>query len=251
MVQYKTEAIVLRSRRYKEADAIITLLTREKGKVTGVAKSVYKPVSKLRGGVQPYSVNEMLLSEGRSSLHTLIQSDCIEMLLPIRQSYEAMALGAYWAELLEIFGQEEMADDELYLLGKAGFFSIAVNPDHLTRLVLEIRLISQQGLRPDFDHCCHCGGSLVSGVAGGFSSSDGGFICRSCESRALEYKRISPSVRGLWQGLENVALDKMSRVKLDARQADDLGQVLHRWIIRQTGRPIKTWELLRGGIQNE
>ena len=110
MVQYKTEAIVLRLRKYREADALVTLLTRERGKVACVAKGIYKPSSKLRGGVQPFSIDEMMLDEGRSSLHTLIQSDCMEMLLPLRQSFEGMTLAAYWAELLENFSQEEMAD---------------------------------------------------------------------------------------------------------------------------------------------
>jgi DNA repair protein RecO (recombination protein O) len=249
MVQYKTEAIVLRSRRYREADALVTLLTKEKGKVTGVAKSVYKPTSKLRGGVQPYSVNDMLLSEGRSSLHTLIQSDCVDILLPIRQSYDAMALGAYWAELLEVFGQEEMADDELYLLGKAGFLGIALNPCDLTRLVLEIRLISQQGLRPDFEHCCRCGKPLGTGPATRFSSADGGFLCRSCEPGTGERVGVNPGVRGLWRGLEGLSLDKVSRLRLDPGQADDLGQVLRRWLARHTGKPLKTWGLIKGGIK--
>ena len=251
MVLYKTEAMVLRSRRYREADALLTLLTREKGKVSVVAKGAYKPASKLRGGVQPYSINEMQISEGRSTLHTLIQSDCVEMLLPIRQSYEAMALGAYWAELLEVFGQEGMADDGLYLLGKAGFLSVAVNPRHLTRLVLEIRLIGQQGLRPDFDRCCACGEPFDGAAVTRFSSAEGGFLCRACPSRAGGHMRVSPGTRGLWRGLEGVALDKMGRVRLDPRQGDDLSEVLRWWISRHTGKPMKTWELLREVFANE
>jgi len=247
MVQYKTEAIVLRSRRYKEADALITLLTSERGKVTAVARSVYKPVSKLRGGVQPYSVNDMLLSEGRSALHTLIQSDCLEALLPIRQSYEALVLGAYWAELLDIFGQEDMADEDLYLIGKAGFYSIAVDPGALTRMVLEIRLISQQGLRPDFQRCCRCGGGLGAGVTISFSSADGGFLCGDCEASGGRFIKVSSSVRGLWQGLENMPLDKTGRIRPSRSQAEELSRVLREWIARHTGKAMKSWELLKGG----
>ena len=112
MAQYKTEAIILRCRKYKEADGLVTLLTKERGKVSAVAKSIYKPGSKLRGGVQPFSINEIMLNEGRSSLHRLLQSQCLEMFLPLRQSYEAMAYAAYWAELLETFSLE---GDTLFL----------------------------------------------------------------------------------------------------------------------------------------
>lgn len=244
MVQYKTEAIVLRLRKYKEADALVTLLTRERGKTTGVAKGVYKPTSKLRGGVQPYSINEMMLDAGRSTLHTVIQSECLEMLLPMRQSYEAMAWGAYWAELLENFGQEELADEELYQLAKAGFLGLAVDAGVLMGRVLEIRLIAQQGLRPDFSACSRCGGTLGKEKAGWFSSGEGGFLCRACGENAGGATRVSPSAASLWQGLENLALDKLRRVTLTGSQMDELGKVLKLWILRHTGKPMKTWPMI-------
>ena len=244
MVQYKTEAIVLRLQKYREADALVTLLTRERGKITGVARGIYKPTSNLRGGVQPYSINVMMLDAGRSTLHTLIQSECLEMLLPLRHSYEAMALGAYWAELLENFGQEEMADESLYLLAKAGFLGLAVNAGALMGRVLEIRLISQQGLRPDFLFCCRCGNAMDREKAACFSPEEGGFLCGSCSTHTQGQLRVSPSVFGLWQGLENLGLDKLGRVSVSSYQLDELERVLRLWILRHTGKPMKTWSMI-------
>ena len=244
MLQYKTEAIVLRLREYREADALVTLLTKERGKVSGVAKSVYKPSSKLRGGVQPYSVNDMMLSQGRGSLHTLIQSECVEMLLPIRHCFEAMALGAYWAELLESFGQEELPDDELYLLGKTGFMGIAVDPRPVMRLVLEMRLISQQGIRPDFSTCCKCGKGMNHDQLTCFAPADGGFLCGDCTTAADGSVKVSKAVAGLWQGLEKMSLDKLKRVELADYQARELGNVLYRWLLRHTDRPLKSRAIL-------
>ena len=244
MVQYKTESIVLRLRKYREADALATLLTRERGKVTAVAKGIYKPSSTLRGGVQPYSINEMMLDAGRSGLHTLIQSECLEMLLPLRQNYEAIAFSAYWSELLENFGQEELADDELYQLAKAGFLGIALNAGQLMGRVLEVRLIGQQGLRPDFTYCCHCGKPLVKGKLCFFSVGEGGFLCGPCSKGLTGYAKVSPAVPGLWQGLENLAMDKLDRLNVTNQQLDELGRVLKQWIIRHTGRPMKTWPMI-------
>ena len=246
MVQYKTEAIILRLAKYREADALVTLLTKERGKITAVAKSVYKPTSTLRGGVQPYSISEMMLDAGRSTLHTLIQSEYMEMLVPLRQRYEAMALGAYWAELLETFAQEEMADDDLYQLAKAGFLGLAVNGGMLMGRVLEIRLIAQQGLRPDFGICCRCGGAADPGKYAWLSPGEGGFLCQTCAAQAKGAIRVSPGTPGLWQGLENLSLDKLTRVSLTEWQLDELGIVLKHWIMSHAGRPMKTWPILPG-----
>ena len=244
MVQYKTEAIVLRLRKYREADALATLLTRERGKVTGVAKGVYKPSSTLRSGVQPYSINNMMLDAGRSTLHTLIQSESVEMLLPIRQNYEAMAFGAYWSELLENFSQEDLADDGLYQLAKAGFLGLALHAGPLMARALETRLIEQQGLKPDFVLCCHCGSPLGKEKAGWFSPGEGGFLCGSCSKEATGYIRISPAVPGLWQGLENLALDKLDRLSVTDKLLEELGKILRQWITYHTGWPMKTWPMI-------
>jgi DNA repair protein RecO (recombination protein O) len=186
----------------------------------------------------------MLLDAGRSTLHTLIQSECKEMLLPLRQNYEAMAFGAYWAELLENFGQEELADDSLYQLAKAGFLGLAVNAGPLMGRVLEIRLIEQQGLKPDFAACCDCGRPLGKEKGCFFSAGGGGFLCGACAKASSGYIRVSPAVPGLWQGLENLALDKLGRLSLTDHQMEELGKVLKQWIVSQTGRPLKTWPMI-------
>ncbi|MCL1849646.1 MAG: DNA repair protein RecO [Clostridiales bacterium] len=245
MVQYKTEAVVLRLIKYRDSDALVTLLTRERGKISAVAKGVYKPASSLRGGVQPYSISEMMLDAGRSTLHTLIQSDCLEMLLPLRQRYEALALGAYWAELLDSFAQEELADEELFQLAKAGFLGLAVNASLLMGRVLEIRLIAQQGLRPDFGTCCRCGRPTGKDTSAWFSTGEGGFLCSLCANQARGVVRVSPAAPSLWQGLENLPLDKLGRATLTRSQLDELGDILRQWIVNHTGRPMKTWPLIK------
>ncbi|MDR1194422.1 MAG: DNA repair protein RecO [Peptococcaceae bacterium] len=245
MVSYKTEAIVLRLREYREADSLVTLLTRARGKVTAVAKGVYKPASKLRGGAQPYSVNAMMLDQGRSSLHILQQSECLEMMLPLRQSYEGMTLGAYWAELLENFAQEEMAEDSLYFLAKAGFFGLSARADKLMCRALEIRLIQQQGLSPDFHACCRCGRKGTTGGFPAFSAGAGGFLCGDCGGAAADGIRVGAAAAGLWQGLENLALDKLDRLRAGPEQLDELGRLLRRWISQQAGKPMRTCPLLK------
>ena len=165
------------------------------------------------------------------------------MLLPLRQSYEGMALGAYWAELLEHFSQEELADEALYQLAKAGFLGLAVHASALMGRVLEIRLVSQQGLRPDFVFCCRCGEPFGKAAIHAFSAAEGGFLCGTCARGARNAARVSPAVPGLWQGLENLALDKLGRVKVADKQLGELESILHQWLLHHTDRPIKSWRL--------
>jgi DNA repair protein RecO (recombination protein O) len=245
MVQYKTEALVLRLRKYREADSLVTLLTRSRGKVAAVAKGVYKPASKLRGGVQPYSVGDMMLDAGRSDLHILQQSECREVLLAQGQSFEALIYAAYWAELLESFAAEEMADEELFFLGRAGFLALAFKPERLMCRALEIRLMRQQGLNPDFLHCCLCGKAREREQRVLFSAASGGFLCRACAGGVRGILQVGSAAVSLWQALESLGLDKVERLKLLPSQGGELEQMLHQWVLQQAGRPLKSWPLIK------
>ena len=66
----KTEAVVLRSIRYGEADRIITFITPDRGKVKGIAKGVRKQKSKLAGGIELFSVSDISFIPGRRDIDT-------------------------------------------------------------------------------------------------------------------------------------------------------------------------------------
>jgi DNA repair protein RecO len=110
--------------------------------------------------------------------------------------------------------------------------------------VLEVRLIEQQGLRPDFDSCCRCGNSLGKEGPRFFSGAEGGFLCKGCLKEAPGYTQVNPGVAGLWQGLENLAMDKLQRLTVTQKQLEELGGVTRLWISRHAGRPMKTWSML-------
>jgi DNA repair protein RecO (recombination protein O) len=152
-------------------------------------------------------------------------------------------------QLLECFGQEEMADRGLYQLAKAGFLGLAVNAGPLMGRALEIRLIEQQGIRPDLAQCCRCGQALGKEKSGFFSPREGGFLCGSCAKEVQGITRVSPAAAALWQSLENLALDKLNRVSVSDGQLDELGKVLNQWILRHTGRPMKTLTMLNNKLE--
>lgn len=245
MVQYKTEALVLHSRKYKEADGLLTLLTRQRGKVSAVAKGIYKPESKLRGGVQPFSLNEMLLNAGRSNLHSLNQSQCLEMFLPLRSDLDAMAAASCWAELLECFAVEEQEDQGMFQLALSGFYGLATNPKPLMLHALEIRLMKQLGYGPSLNVCAGCGAILKASPQISFAAGAGGLVCSQCRCEGLPVISISPAVVSLWQGLENIGLDKIDRIKVQPEVLNRLSKVSQEWIVYQLGRPLKSWQVLK------
>lgn len=74
MKTISTQAIVLKRSNYREADRILRVITPDRGKISLIAKAVRKPKSKLAGGIELFSVNEISYIEGKSDLSTLVSS---------------------------------------------------------------------------------------------------------------------------------------------------------------------------------
>ncbi|MEG3067513.1 MAG: DNA repair protein RecO [Syntrophaceticus schinkii] len=108
---YKAEAIVLRSIVYGEADRILTLFTREDGKVSAIAKGVRKTTSRLRGAVQLFSHTRLVLYSGRS-LDTVSQGEAEDEFSYLERDLECFATASYCAELVSRLTPEREAPAE-------------------------------------------------------------------------------------------------------------------------------------------
>ena len=82
---YKTEAVVLRSIRYGEADRVLHLYTAERGRVGAVAKGVRRVKSRLGGRLEPLSRVRLVLHQGRGELATVSQADTVQAYTSLRE----------------------------------------------------------------------------------------------------------------------------------------------------------------------
>jgi len=105
---YKTQAIVLRSMRFSEADRILHLYTAGRGRIGAIAKGVRKTKSRFGARLEPLSHVELLLHEGRGELQTITGVDLLRSHHAIRESPYRLNAGLVGAEaMLRLFGEPE------------------------------------------------------------------------------------------------------------------------------------------------
>lgn len=249
MVCYRTEALILRSRKYLEADSLLTLLTREKGKVSAIAKGVRKQQSKLRGGVQPFTHNDMMLNVGRN-LDVVTQSQCLEAFTPLQDDIRAVTAASYWAELLESLTAEGEADEDVFNLALAGFHILCLNPSDLTVRAMEIKLLAALGYAPCLDRCVACGQALETQLF--FSARHGGVLCPACASAQGPYLPGAFSREALlvWQQLAKMDFAKTARIKVSLRGLNLLEGAVGDILLEQLERPLKSRAIMKN-IMNE
>lgn len=178
MPLYRDEAIVLRTHKLGEADRIITLLTRTRGKVRAVAKGVRRTKSRFGSRLEPGMVVDVQCYEGRN-LDTVTQ---VETLAPygdaIARDYAAWTAAAAMLETaLELTDEEPQLQHYLLL---AGALRALAEGDHAPELVLDaylLRSLAVAGWAPSFHDCARCG---ADGPHRAFNVQAGGAVCPVC-----------------------------------------------------------------------
>ena len=118
---YHADAIVIRSREYGESDRILTIFSRENGKLQAIAKGVRKPKSRQRGGTQLFTYADFLLYRGKS-LDTVSQVSPKESFPHLWDDLDRTMAATGIAELLDISVMTEQPQPELFSLTLTCFF---------------------------------------------------------------------------------------------------------------------------------
>lgn len=176
----RAEAIVLRHSDYGEADRLLTLYTREHGKVRAVAKGARKIASRKAGHLEPFTHVKLQLAKGRDLL-IVTQAETINVFMQLRDDLTRTSLAAYVVELLDRFvPDEETADSSLFrLLVETLSRLTSEKYPWLAVRFYEMRLLDFLGFRPQLFECANCGNEIKAEEQF-FSPKLGGAICPRC-----------------------------------------------------------------------
>ena len=176
---YRTEAVVLRSLRFAEADRILHLYTLERGRVGAIAKGVRKTSSRFGGRLEPLSHVELVLHEGTGELHTVTGAALLASHRSVREQPRRLAVGLVGAEaMLRLFGEPEPNARAFAALVR--FLEVLAEAEPGSRagldplaLAFQLKLLWLSGYLPHLGACVECGEPALVG----FSARAGGAVC--------------------------------------------------------------------------
>jgi len=178
---FTTEALVIGSMRYREADRIVTLYTRDRGRLAALAKGVRRTKSKVGGRLEPFSLVRVSLYAGRG-LYTVVGVDTLRTFQGVRDELFRLEEGArLFLAVRHLFPAEEGSTPAFNLLVR-GVARLAEAPDPSTAagivLSTRLKLLALLGYAPEMAHCALCG--REEGPFYGFSPGQGGIVCEPC-----------------------------------------------------------------------
>ena len=176
MALYRDEAVVLRTYKLGEADRIVVLYTRGRGKVRAVAKGVRRTRSKFGSRLEPGSIVQLQLYEGRN-LDIVTQAERVVALESLRVNLDSYGRAALLLEIIDASTEDGESNPAIYkmLTGALRELDRAGNPLVVPTFVA--RLLVLEGVQPLVDACVRCGATerLVS-----IQIHEGGVLCASC-----------------------------------------------------------------------
>ena len=183
----KTEAVVLRSMRYGEADRILHLYTPHRGRVGAIAKGVRRARSRFGGRLEPFFRLQIELHEGRGELLTVTGAHTVDAHARLRSSARALDAAARACDAVgRLFETSEphpgvfnLLCRQLALLDERAGEVAGSASAHAGALAFRLKLLVAAGLAPQLGACANCGehDHLV-----GFSGAAGGVVCGACEA---------------------------------------------------------------------
>jgi len=214
----KTEAIVLRSMRYGEADRILHLYTPHRGRTGAIAKGVRRARSRFGGRLEPYFRLHMVLYEGRSDLMTVTSAETISGHPRLREHAAALDSAARACDAVSRLFDTPEPHPGVFALLCNELALLDVQPEqatHANQLAFRLKLLLAAGLAPHLAACAVCG--EADGLSA-FSGAAGGVVCSGCEASGFA---LGEEAHGFMTGALGAPLaDAPAAGALALRQAD-------------------------------
>ena len=186
---YRDEGIVLRTHKLGESDRIVSILTRQHGKVRAVAKGVRKTKSRFGARLEPPTHLQLMFYEGRE-LDIVTQAETVDHFRAIRDDLDRLTRGVSMLEAADQLGLEGEPNEPLFQMLLGALRALANHSGPLVVPGFYLKVLSLEGFRPMVDACVECGAEddLVS-----FDLESGGVRCQAHRRG----QAVSPEAMGL------------------------------------------------------
>ena len=236
---YRVSAIVLKRREQGEADRLLTVMTRDRGKLTLLAKGVRKPASRKAGHIEPFTYVELLVAKGKS-LDLVTQAETLEAHRALREDLWRSSWAYYVVELADAFTQDDDPNAPLFdlVLETLSRLNAGFDPALAVRYY-ELHLLSLVGYQPQLFHCVQCDAPLQPEV-NFLSLERGGALCPSHGAHHPETIALPVPVLKVLRFMQTRPWEQVAQLQLSPAVSRQVESVLARYIVYHLERTLRS-----------
>ncbi len=243
----QSEAIVLAVRDYGEADKILTLFTREHGKIGSIARNAKKSRKRFGGSLEVFARLRLQIVL-KESLSRLDSTDLVTIFPHIREDLAKIGYAGYACELIDRLLPEAQPNMRLYRLLVSYLEYIDSAPALADdRRFFEVNLLNILGYRIPLESCAQCGVALESAMALCYQPLSGVIFCGRCSQTGQRISRETVSSLNL-----AMRTGRFGKIRFSVDVLREAGEILDSTIASHLNRPLCSLlflqEVLRIGV---
>ncbi len=196
MAAEQSTAIVLRAIEFSETSLIVTLLTRDLGRISAIAKGARRPKSPFEGSLDLLAVcRVVVLRKASDSLDILTEAKLHRRFRGGERSLDRLYGGYYVAEMLRLLTDDHDPHENVYDLTLRTLHQIdGTGNVALALLHFDAQILRMLGHAPGIDRCTDCGGVVSPAPRVTFSLLAGGIVCQKCRSKQQQAISVRPAL---------------------------------------------------------
>jgi DNA repair protein RecO (recombination protein O) len=245
---YRVEAIVMHRSDMGEADRLLTVLSRERGRLRLSAKGARKVGSRKSGHVELFVRSRMLIAKGRGEIDIVSQVETIDAYRGLREDLTRSTYAHYAVELIGAFAEEGSAQPELFDLLAETLKRIETTRHlPLTACYFEMQLLTLAGFQPQVFFCADKGEPLQEIAPAeyyGWSPAAGGVLCPAHAAGRSDTARLSLNALKILRHALRTDYTRFTALTVRAAVLGEIEQVMLRYIQFVLERKVKSVEFL-------
>lgn len=232
----RTSAIVIRTADFKDADRMLTLLTKDFGLMSAKVKAAKKQTSKLFCSSSLFCCGEYELYE-KGGYYGVRGCEITHSFQKLSEDYDAYSAACFIADAAGKVAQEEFPEPKLFALAVNALYALetaAAQPDTVVCYFIQ-RLLYIEGLYPAIDECVFCGDESVTH----FSAEHGGAVCSKC-AKTYGGERIDIKLINSLKLMTDVLPRDIGRIRIPDEVRIKLKQLLISYLENALQKPLKS-----------
>jgi DNA repair protein RecO (recombination protein O) len=242
---FQCQGLVLKSAPLGEAGLIVTLYSRESGKLRAVVHGARKPTSRLVGHFEPLNLLHLSLASSRpEGIDTITQAQILDGHAPLKGNLDAISRAIYVLDLVDGFGAEGSANPQLYELLLDTLAALGRSPDEGMFLrYFELHLLGFSGFMPELYRCVECRRELRPGEHR-YSPELGGTLCPRCTPAGPRIMHLSVQALKVLRFVDKAGLAQSSQLRVPSGLQDELKNLLSATLSYWLDREIRSKSFL-------
>ncbi|WP_290776394.1 DNA repair protein RecO [Anaerofustis sp.] len=239
--------IVLKNIKYSENDRILTVFTKERGKISVMAKNAASKRSKVIAQTSTFSYSYFVLYPGKN-FYTLKSADYIKSFPGLQKDLERLSFASYVCELIDVFYEDKMEEPvtfnliiySLDLLQKESLENLS-----FITLAFMLKLLGISGIIPDFGECNLCQDANSEYYILDFES--GMLSCKNCSLKHFSSNKITAKQLNLIKDLTYININdirKRNFKEISLKECNDIIVMLNNYIVYNTQRKTNSFKFL-------